>query len=135
VNAITNQLALSNAKYGIRVGGFARSDLQKSVVEEQADRLRLLIVVGACRPFVAAFRNCLQIALAYLYPKFAEPAAVVLAGRQACRLTLAALCRQPLARRSRKVSTGLYTVRDLCTFAQTRALLWRGIRPVEGCST
>jgi hypothetical protein len=30
----------------VRLGGFARSDLQKSVVEEQADSLRLLIVVG-----------------------------------------------------------------------------------------
>jgi hypothetical protein len=108
--------------------------LQKHIGKQQADRFRLLIVVGGHGAFVAAFRNRAKIVLAYLYPKFAEPAAVVLAGRQGCRLTLAALCRQPLARRSRKVSTGLYTVRDLCTFAQTRALLWRGIRPVEGCS-
>jgi hypothetical protein len=55
--------------------------LQKRVAEKQADRLRLLIVVGACRRFVAAFRNRLQIILAHLYPQFAEPAALALAQR------------------------------------------------------
>jgi hypothetical protein len=36
---------------------FTRSDLQKSVIEKQADRLRLLIEVGGHGAFVAAFRN------------------------------------------------------------------------------
>jgi hypothetical protein len=36
---------------------FTRSDLQKSVVEEQADSLRLLIVVGGHGAFVATFGN------------------------------------------------------------------------------
>jgi hypothetical protein len=50
--------------------------LQKSVAEEQADSLRLLIVVGGHGAFVAAFRDLPQITLAHLYPQFAEPAAL-----------------------------------------------------------
>jgi hypothetical protein len=38
--------------------------LQKGVVEEQADSLRLLIVVGGPGAFVAAFRNRAEIVLA-----------------------------------------------------------------------
>jgi hypothetical protein len=58
----------------VRLGGFARSDLQKRVAEEQADSLRLLIVVGGHGAFVAAFRNRAEIFLVHLYPQFAEPA-------------------------------------------------------------
>ena len=57
----------------VRLGGFARSDLQKSVVEEQADSLRLLIVVGGHGAFVAAFRNRAEIVFAHFNrqsPKF-----------------------------------------------------------------
>jgi hypothetical protein len=49
--------------------------LHERVAEKQADGLRLLIVVGACRPFVAAFRNCLQIALAYVNRQSTKSAA------------------------------------------------------------
>jgi hypothetical protein len=38
--------------------------LQKSVVEEKADGLRLLVVVGGHGAFVSAFRNRAQIVLA-----------------------------------------------------------------------
>ena len=43
---------------------FTRSDLLKRVGEEQADSLRLLIVVGGHGAFVAAFRNRAEIVLA-----------------------------------------------------------------------
>jgi hypothetical protein len=56
--------------------------LQKRVGEEQADSLRLLIVVGGHGAFVAAFRDLPQIILAHLYPQFAEPAALALAQRR-----------------------------------------------------
>jgi hypothetical protein len=45
---------------------FTRSDLQKSVGEKQADRLRLLIVAGGHGAFVAAFRNRAEIVLAHV---------------------------------------------------------------------
>jgi hypothetical protein len=43
--------------------GLGGSDLQKSVVEEQADRLRLLVEVVGHGAFVAAFRNRAEIVL------------------------------------------------------------------------
>jgi hypothetical protein len=43
---------------------FTLSDLQKDIAEEQADSLRLLIVVGGHGAFVAAFRNRAEIVLA-----------------------------------------------------------------------
>jgi hypothetical protein len=52
---------------------FTRSDLQKDIAEEQADRLRLLIVVGGHGAFVAAFRNRAEIILAHLYPQLRSP--------------------------------------------------------------
>jgi hypothetical protein len=49
--------------------------LQKGVVEEQADGLRLLIVVGACGALITRLGDLPQIMVAHLYRQFAEPAA------------------------------------------------------------
>jgi hypothetical protein len=54
---------------------------RKSVVEEKADSLRLLIVVAACGALIASPGNLPQILVAHLYPQFAEPAAPALAQR------------------------------------------------------
>jgi hypothetical protein len=47
--------------------------LQKSVGEEQADSLRLLLMVGGHGAFVAAFRNRAEIALAHLSRQSRSP--------------------------------------------------------------
>jgi hypothetical protein len=44
--------------------GFRRPDFEKAIRKEEADRLRLLVVVGAGGTLVAALRNRLKIALA-----------------------------------------------------------------------
>jgi hypothetical protein len=59
---------------------FTRSDLQKDIAEEQADRLRLLIVVGGHGAFVAAFRNRAEIVRAHV-TSISEVAALALAQR------------------------------------------------------
>ena len=63
----------------VRLGGFARSDLQKSAVEEQADSLRLLVEVGGHGAFVAAFRNRAEIVLAHVNRQSPKSAALALA--------------------------------------------------------
>jgi hypothetical protein len=60
---------------------FTRSDLQKSIAEEQADGLRLLIVFAACGALIAGLGDLPQIILAHLHPQLAEPAALTLAQR------------------------------------------------------
>jgi hypothetical protein len=54
--------------------------LQKDIAEEQADRLRLLIVVGGHGAFVAAFRNRAEIVRAHV-TSISEVAALALAQR------------------------------------------------------
>ena len=56
--------------------------MQKSVVEEQADRLRLLILVVACGAFVAAFHKCAEIeaASAKIVAQVAKATGAILRG-------------------------------------------------------
>jgi hypothetical protein len=45
---------------------FTRSDFEKAIGEEEADGLRLVIVLSACGAFVAALRDRSQIALTHV---------------------------------------------------------------------
>jgi hypothetical protein len=61
---------------------FGPSDFQERVVEKQADRLRLLIVVGACGTLITPFRKRTEIVLVDVHRQppnsAARPAVVIL---------------------------------------------------------